>query len=232
MTRWLGVDVGGERKGFDIAVVDDRRLLALAGGLDVNGVLAFVEAQRPALVAIDSPRRCAPDGHTAREDERMLARAVCGIRWTPDAASVRARAYFAWIAHGLELFEAMSALGVEAIEVFPTASWTRWHGPRGRQTRAQWTRAGLAAMVLDGVPSRTNQDQRDAIAAAITGRQHSRGETDSIGEIVVPAGRWRPRWTSSRAQTKVTSATRCVGQARRGEGIEPSKPGAARPCQF
>ena len=29
MTRWLGVDVGGARKGHDVAVVDDRRLLEL-----------------------------------------------------------------------------------------------------------------------------------------------------------------------------------------------------------
>ena len=190
MTRWLGVDVGGKRKGFDLAVVDDRRLIALAGGLDVAGVLAHVEAHRPVLVGIDSPRRCAPDGHTAREDERMLARSVCGIRWTPDAATVASSAYFAWIVHGLELFQAVTASGVEAIEVFPTASWTRWHGARGTRSRAAWSRDGLAAMGLRGLPNATNQDQRDAIAAAVTANQHSRGETESIGEIVVPGGRW------------------------------------------
>ena len=190
MDRWLGVDVGARRKGFDLAVVDDRRLISLADGLDVGGVLAHVEAQRPVVVGIDSPRRCAPGGHTARQDERMLARLVCGIRWTPDAATVGSSAYFAWIVHGLELFEAVTAIGVAAIEVFPTASWTRWHGARGTRSRAAWSRDGLAAMGLDGVPDRTNQDQRDAIAAAVTASQHSRGETESIGEIIVPAGRW------------------------------------------
>ncbi len=87
MTLWLGVDVGAERKGFDVAVVD----------------------------------------------ERALARRVCGIRWTPDLATVR-----------------------------------------------------------DGgadVPPATNQDQRDAIAAAVTARQHTQGLTEPIGEIVVPAAR-------------------------------------------
>ncbi len=186
MTRWLGVDVGGKRKGFDIAVADDRAVVALAGGLDMAGVVEHVEAARPALVGVDSPRRCAPDGHTAREDERMLAHSVCAIRWTPDAAAVRTSAYFAWIIHGLELFEALTAGGVAAIEVFPTASWTRWHGARRNRSRAAWSRDGLAAMGLDGVPDRTNQDQRDAIAAAVTARQHSRGQTESIGEIVVP----------------------------------------------
>ncbi len=74
--------------------------------------------------------------------------------------------------------------------MFPTASWTRWHGARGRRSRAAWSRDGLAAMGLAGVLDRTNQDQRDAIAAAVTARQHSRGQTESIGEIVVPAVRW------------------------------------------
>jgi len=34
-------------------------------------------------------------------------------------------------------------------------------------------RQGLAALGLENVPERTNQDQRDAIAAAMTARQHS-----------------------------------------------------------
>jgi hypothetical protein len=48
----------------------------------------------------------------------------------------------------------------------------------------------LARLGLEGVPSRTNQDQRDAIAATVTARQHTQGMTETIGEIVVPAGRW------------------------------------------
>ena len=83
---------------------------------------------------------------------------------------VHASAYYGSIIEGLALFDALAARGVEAIEVFPTASWTRWHGKRGTQTRSAWTRQGLAALGLDGLPPRTNQDQRDAIAAAMTAR--------------------------------------------------------------
>ena len=145
---------------------------------------------RAAVIAIDSPCCCAPDGQAARDGELQLARAICGIRWTPDAERVQASAYYAWILEGLALFDALAAHGVAAIEVFPTASWTRWHGRRGPRTRAAWTRQGLAALGLAGVPGRTNQDQRDAIAAAMTARQHSLGLTETIGDIVVPAGRW------------------------------------------
>lgn len=190
VTRWLGVDVGGSRKGFDVALVDERRLLMLAGGLGCKAVLDLVETRRPALVAIDSPRSCAPDGHSARADERRLSRSICGIRWTPDSSRVHANPHYAWIVEGLALFDALAARDVEAVEVFPTASWTRWFGTRGRLSRSVWSRRALAHLALQGVPSRTNQDQRDAIAAAVTARQHAHGETERFGEIVVPAGPW------------------------------------------
>ena len=197
--QWLGVDVGGKRKGFDIAFVDERRVLALVGGLDRAAVIGFVEAERPTVVAIDSPRSCAPLGRSARDGERQLARSICGIRWTPDERHVHASAYYAWIVEGLALFHALAPHNVEVIEVFPTASWTRWQGERGDQTRAAWSRQGLAALGLDGVPPRTSQDQRDAIAAAVTARQHTLGLTETLGEIVVPAGRlWGREQTATR----------------------------------
>jgi predicted nuclease with RNAse H fold len=190
VATWAGVDVGGKRKGFDVAVIDDRQIVALQGGLTCGQVVGLLLESRPAVIAIDSPCCCAPDGHNARDGERQLARSICGIRWTPDERRLHASPYYAWILEGRALFDALAADGVVAIEVFPTASWTRWHGRRGPRTRAAWTRQGLAALGLDNVPVRTNQDQRDAIAAAVTARQHSLGLTETMGEIVVPAGRW------------------------------------------
>jgi predicted nuclease with RNAse H fold len=187
MAVWMGVDVGAERKGFDVALVDERSLIDLRGRLTLDDVLALAAADPPMLAAIDSPGSCAPDGHTSRADERELRRVVCGIRWTPDLAEVRdGGAYYAWVRHGLSLVAALRERGLATIEVFPTASWTRWLGLRGTATRARWSREGLAALGLAGVPERTNQDQRDAIAAAVTARQHTTGLTESFGEIVVP----------------------------------------------
>jgi predicted nuclease with RNAse H fold len=189
MDQWLGVDVGGKRKHFDIALINDRRVLALAGHLSREEVIELVETEEPSVVAIDSPRCCAPVGQTTRWGERQLAKSICGIRWTPDERQVHASAYYAWIVEGLALFDALAAHDVEVIEVFPTASWTRWHGPRGAHTRSAWSRQGLARLGLEDMPTRTNQDQRDAIAAAVAARQHTQGMTETLGEIVVPAGR-------------------------------------------
>jgi predicted nuclease with RNAse H fold len=187
VARWVGVDVGGQRKGFDAAVIDDRGVLELRGRLSCRQAVDLVTAHSPAVVAIDSPHTFAPDGQTCRDDERQLARSICGIRWTPDRQHVHASPYYAWILEGVALFDALSGCGAEAvIEVFPTASWTRWCGKRGSRSRATWTRQGLSALDLEGIPVRTNQDQRDAIAAAMTARQHSAGMTEAIGDIVVP----------------------------------------------
>jgi predicted nuclease with RNAse H fold len=185
---WLGVDVGGPRKGFDSALVDDRGVVALRSRLSCDDVVALVAAARPSVVGIDSPRVCARDGELSRACERRIAREVCGIRFTPDRARVHANGFYGWIVHGLELYTALAPLGIEAIEVFPTASWTRWHGPRGGRARSSWSREALAAFRLTGVPHRTNQDQRDAIAAALTARQYSAGSTEPFGEIHIPDG--------------------------------------------
>ena len=186
--RWVGVDVGGQRKGFDVAVIDSTELIELRARSSCAKVVTIVENVAPSVVAIDSPRSCAPDGKRSRACERELAKAICGIRWTPDTASVHSSDYYGWIVEGLILYDALDHLATELIEVFPTASWTRWIGKRGSSRRSAWTRKGLADLAVVGLPKRTNQDQRDAIAAAVTARQHSGGSTQTLGEIVVPSG--------------------------------------------
>jgi predicted nuclease with RNAse H fold len=185
-TTWLGVDVGGKRKGFDYAVIDRSRVVALKGRVSLMDVLDGVREHRPKLVAIDSPRCAAPAGHRSREGERLLAKTVCGIRWTPDAATLQVGDYYEWIREGLALYEALDRAGIDTIEVFPTASWTRWFGERGAARRSTWTQAGIAGLQLADIPKRTNQDQRDAVAAGLTARHHTDGRTERFGEIVVP----------------------------------------------
>ena len=188
----MGVDVVRQRKGFDVAVVDETCVRDLLGGLDGTRSPGVLDAVEPLVVAIDSPCQCAPDGKTSRECERRLAQAICGIRWTPDAAEVMRNPYYSWIVHGLRLYSALAGATAEVIEVFPTASWTRWLGARGATSRSAWSRTGPAALDLAGVPPRTNQDQRDAIAAAVTARACTQRATESFGEIVVPVGRLSP----------------------------------------
>ena len=180
--RWAGVDVGAHRKGFHVAVVDADRLVAGPAQLPTpQHVTAWLREHHPRGVAVDSPRRPAPNGERSRADERALAGAVCGIRYTPDARALQGNPYYDWIHHGLELYAALAAAGWEAVECFPTATWTRLGGPRGSRSRAVLESAGL-----ERVPTTMNQDGRDAIGAALTARLHAQGRADRFGEIVVP----------------------------------------------
>jgi hypothetical protein len=71
---WVGVDVGGKRKGFDVAVIDDRRVLALQGHLTCRQVVDIVMVNRPAVVAVDSPllRARRPDCSRRRAPARQV----------------------------------------------------------------------------------------------------------------------------------------------------------------
>ncbi len=145
------------------------------------------------MVGVDSPRTCAPPQERSRPDEREFAQAkICNIRWTPPATELAGNPYYGWIEHGLELYAALAAAlpGTELIEVFPTASWTVWAGPRAGRDRIAWSAAALAAIGPAGLPARRlSQDDRDAVAAALTARLHGEGRARSFGEIVVPAER-------------------------------------------
>lgn len=193
---WAGVDVGGARKGFHAAVIDSRSAVAGLGHLPTAAAVAvWLEPWAPRLVAIDSPCALAESGQTMRECERGFhAAGICGIRPTPSPETLARQkrgpspTFYEWIENGLALYAVLTAKTLPAIECFPTASWTRWGGKRGQRSRAEWSQRILDAMALPGVPARLNQDGRDAIAAALTAREHQRQRTDRYGPIVVPRG--------------------------------------------
>jgi predicted nuclease with RNAse H fold len=190
--RWAGVDVGAA-KGFDLAVIDRGGLVAgPVRRAEVRDAVRWLREERPRVVAVDSPCSLAPDDEPSRAGERELVRAgVCGIRYTPIAAALELnRTYYAWITHGRELYAALEAerrrAGWKVIECFPTATWSRLGGPRGRRSRARWSSRVLGGLKLNGLPRPMNQDKRDAIGAALTARLYAAGRTEAFGEIVVP----------------------------------------------
>jgi predicted nuclease with RNAse H fold len=188
----VGIDVGGRRKGFHACAVRGREVVAGPERLaDVAAAVAWVLAHEPSAVALDSPRTCAPPGESSRADERALNRAVCAIRWTPERSRLAGNPYYGWVEHGLELYAGLAAAGIDRArlhEVFPTAAWTTWAGPRAGRPRGAWSAAALADLGLAGLPERRfSQDDRDAVAAALVAELHTEGATRAYGEIIVPA---------------------------------------------
>jgi predicted nuclease with RNAse H fold len=188
---WAGVDVGGTGNGFHCALVDRRSLLTEQHLATASDTVEWLLENRPMLAAVDGPRTPARAGQQSRPAERALAQAgICNIRFTPDEAGLASNPiYYDWIYNGFRLYRECEAASVDVIECFPTASWTRWAGPKGERTRAAWTRAALQDMRLRDIPSSINQHRRDAIGAALTARAHADGETEAFGDIVVPRRR-------------------------------------------
>jgi hypothetical protein len=129
VTCWLGINVGGERKGFDAALIDEYGVLGMQRRLPAAAVLELVSVAGPTLVGIDGPCCWAPDGETSRAGERLLNRAVCGIRWTPDQHQGLRSDYYAWIREGLALFDALRSANVKPSTC---SRRRRGHGGTGR----------------------------------------------------------------------------------------------------
>lgn len=199
--RYVGVDVGGARKGFHLCALAGKAIVAgPLQVLDAEEAAAWIAGQGPAVIAVDSPCTSAEAGATSRPGELALNREICGIRWTPERGRLEGNPYYEWIVHGFELYRALEnavASDTVVIEVFPTASWTQWTGKRQGRRRARWTREALSSLGIEQLPQRRlNQDDRDSIAAAVTARQHDEGQTRVFDPIVVPAG--RSPWMKSR----------------------------------
>ena len=217
LTLYAGIDVGA-RKGFDVAVIGDGRVVEPPQRITgVASVVDCLSALRPAVIAIDSPMTPAPPDKRSRVGERNLVKAgVCGIRYTPDEVTLHGNeTYYGWILNGLRLYGALgrsrSLASATVIECFPTASWSRLGEPRGIDTRARWSRRVLEAQQIGGLPTRMNQDARDAIGAAITAELHAAGRTESFGDIVVPLAKvpgeqqssaaWNVKWKEALDET-------------------------------
>lgn len=194
MPVWAGVDVGGRTKGFHVAILDEQLSVTVDRSTSIDASVAMLLGHGPRVVAIDSPSAWAPEGERSRPCERIFARTgLCRIRFTPDAPTARARAdrFYEWIEVGLDLWSGCRSAGLTAIECFPTATWSAWIGPRAGRTRAAWTKIGVAELARRGVRGLEavgNQDERDAMSAALTAWQwdRHRATVDDFDGLVVP----------------------------------------------
>ncbi len=187
--RFAGVDVGGPRKGFDVAILEGSVVVDLRSRQGRDEVAQLLAAAGPRVVGIDSPCACSPAGEKSRPGERRLAREICPIFYTPDEETVRSgNPFYGWVVEGLELYAAVQeALPVaRCVEVFPSAAWTVWAGPRDGRPKAEWSRQGLEAAGVGGLPGRMSQDARDAVGAALVARADWHGECTDYGGIRVP----------------------------------------------
>ena len=182
---WIGVDVGGPKKRFDVAVIDEASLRDLRGRLTCNEVVGIVEKVQP------NGLRSTALLVRARRSEITRVRTQAQQADMPYPLDARrdssGRERLLRLDHrGPQALRGARLIGRERNRGLSDRVLDTMARSRGSQRRSAWTREGLTKLGLNGVPNRTNQDQRDAIAAALTARQHAEGLTECFGEIVVP----------------------------------------------
>ena len=183
---WAGVDVGGRKKGFHLAVIEGDRVAELDHYPDAQALAAHLIELKPQVIGIDSPPEWAPEGQKSRPAEREFAKKkICGIRYTPSLATAQAHpgTYYEWIFNGMELWDSLRQdphLRDRLFEVFPTASWTIWHGPRGKKKREEWSQEALEQLPLQLPEVKWTQDLRDAVGASLTVKTAATADPEEI----------------------------------------------------
>jgi predicted nuclease with RNAse H fold len=207
--RVLGVDVGGDRKGLDLVVMDGGRAIVLTEArATLQDVASVLRDLRPQVVAIDSPPMWNP-GASTRRTERHLAEIGISTFPTPSAAGGE-KPFFEWMKAGMAVYALAAGLGYpldtsgrrgrRAIEVFPYGSAVVLSGglkPHGMRTR-DWRERVLRAHGVATDALRT-LDQVDAALAALTGLMVAEGRATFLGDgaegvIVLPVSAPLPRY--------------------------------------
>ncbi len=202
----VGIDVGGERKGF--------HAVALTGGsysshLSTKSVPELArwcrETVRARVIAVDAPCRWSEDGHPRpAERELMEKRIWCFSTPTRKQAVEHRTNYFGWMLRGEELFRALEdefplcrklrATNRKCcFETFPHAiTWHLRGGDANASKKREQRRALLEQAGID-LTELTNIDLVDAALCALTAYHAASGEECvSFGEpdtglIIVPA---------------------------------------------
>jgi predicted nuclease with RNAse H fold len=202
----VGIDVGGERKGF--------HAVALTGGsysshLSTKSVPELArwcrETVRARVIAVDAPCRWSEDGH-ARPAERALMekRIWCFSTPTRKQAVEHRTNYFGWMLRGADLFQALdgefplcrklpTAGRKCCFETFPHAITWHLRGGIADASQKRNQRRELLAQAGIDLTELTNIDLVDAALCALTAYHAASGEEcASFGEpntglIIVPA---------------------------------------------
>lgn len=203
-TTVIGIDVGGERKGFHAVALQDGTFVATLAHSDPEVVASWCRQQNAAVVAVDAP--CGwSDGGSSRLAERSLAVGAHKIHCfaTPTRARAKQSQFYAWVFNGerlynqlfkhYALFNGTRRSSLTCFETFPHAVVCALAGRVVAAHPKRETRRNALRQRGYDVGSLTNVDFVDAGLCAITADAFLHGRVKLFGNkvegfIVVPVG--------------------------------------------
>jgi predicted nuclease with RNAse H fold len=197
--NFVGLDLTTSPKRRTACAVLDAELRLQDRGLlgDDEEIAAFVEAHRPALVAIDAPLSlplglcclegtcsCQPlSSRKGRQCERELSALGIGCYYTTKRSIIKGM-----VCRGIGLKADLEGRGHTVIEIYPYASKVQLFGPLPKKTTVAGRQAlqkGLQRLI-PSMPSPQedllSHDTLDALLAAYTGFLYHCGETEALGD--------------------------------------------------
>ncbi len=103
---FVGIDVGGARKGFHAVLVCDGRILGKKAERDPDAMATWCLENEASVVAVDAPCRWSVAGKS-REAERELNRQRLHCYYTPTRAGALNRSFYQWVFNGEKLYRAL-----------------------------------------------------------------------------------------------------------------------------
>lgn len=195
----IGIDLtSSPKKNTACAVLDaEPRLQSQVLLNSDEEIVAFVEAHRPALVAIDAPlslplglccleETCSCQHVSPRKGrrcERELSALGIGCYYTTKRSIIKGM-----VCRGISLKADLEGRGHTVIEIYPYASKVQLFGLLPKKTTEAGRRAlqALLQRLIPSVPSPQenllSHDALDALLAAYTGFLYNCGETDALGD--------------------------------------------------
>ncbi len=200
----VGIDVGGERKGFHAVALRSRAFVATVADRDPAVIVRWCQQQNATVVAVDAPCGWSAGG-SSRLAERSLAIGAQKIYCfaTPTRARAKQSQFYAWVFNGervynqlfkhYALFNGARRAGPACFETFPHAVVCALAGRVVAAHPKRETRPNALRQRGYDVGSLTNVDFVDAALCAVTAAAFARGSYRLFGErnegfIVVPAG--------------------------------------------
>lgn len=202
----IGIDVGGERKGFHAVAITGGKYSSCLSTKDVKELFLWCRKTIGArIIAIDAPCRWSNDGHSRPAERQLMQKGIwCFSTPTRKKAVAHPTNHFGWMLRGEALFRALeddfplcrkipSAGRKCCFETFPHAITWHMRGGNADATQKRRQRRALLEQAGIDVTDLTNIDLVDAALCALTAyRAATGGGCLSYGEqetgfIIVPS---------------------------------------------
>lgn len=209
----VGIDVGGERKGFHAVALMDGRYMTRLPTASIQGLAHWCrETVKAEVIAVDAPCGWSIDGHSRPAERELMSLGIwCFSTPTREVAVERRRQHslgkatnhYGWMLRGAELYQALEAefpvcrelpaAGRKCcFETYPHAiTWHLRGGNAAAKQKRNQRRALLEQARID-LSHLTNIDFVDAALCALTAYRVATGSScvsfgePATGTIIVP----------------------------------------------